>query len=425
MSALIWFRKDLRVIDNESLYYSTKNHKSVIAYYNFNPETFRKTKWGFKKTERFRAQFLIESISQLKNDLLRLNISLIIDHDSEYTLLNNLIKKRKITDIYLQKEWTQEEISEEKFIGNINKIKLHHNYGQFLFNPNDLNHNINQTPEIFTNFRKNCEKFIKVRPLSPKPFILEKSNLVSEKNTVPDLKTLGLKKFDLDSRNAFVFIGGTKEGEKRIDNYFWKTKNLSSYKLTRNGLIGKNYSSRLSPWLSNGSLSAKIIYWKVREYEKEIKKNQSTYWLIFELMWRDFFKYISLKHGNKIFQSEGILSRKYDWSQDINLIKAWCCGKTKHQFINSNMNELNKSGWMSNRGRQNVASYFAKDLKINWIIGAAYFESMLIDYDVHSNYGNWMYISGVGNNPRDRKFDIDWQAERYDPKKEFQKLWSN
>ena len=61
MSALIWFRNDLRVIDNESVYNSTKNHNSVIAYYNFNPKKFEETKWGFKKTERFRAQFLIES----------------------------------------------------------------------------------------------------------------------------------------------------------------------------------------------------------------------------------------------------------------------------------------------------------------------------------------------------------------------------
>ena len=108
----------------------------------------------------------------------------------------------------------------------------------------------------------------------------------------------------------------------------------------------------------------------------------------------------------------------------MNLIQAWCNGKTKHEFINSNMNELNKSGWMSNRGRQNVASYFAKDLKINWIIGAAYFESMLIDYDVHSNYGNWMYVSGVGNDPRDRKFNVRLQAERYDSNGKYQRMWN-
>jgi len=87
------------------------------------------------------------------------------------------------------------------------------------------------------------------------------------------------------------------------------------------------------------------------------------------------------------------------------------------------MIELKETGWMSNRGRQNVASFFAKDLELDWRIGAAYFEAMLIDYDVHSNYGNWMYVSGVGNDPRDRKFNVDLQAERYDTDGRYRKLW--
>ena len=87
------------------------------------------------------------------------------------------------------------------------------------------------------------------------------------------------------------------------------------------------------------------------------------------------------------------------------------------------MIELKETGWMSNRGRQNVASYLAKDLFIDWRIGATYFESLLIDYDVHSNYGNWMYVSGVGNDPRDRKFNVNMQAERYDNNGKFRKLW--
>ena len=104
---------------------------------------------------------------------------------------------------------------------------------------------------------------------------------------------------------------------------------------------------------------------------------------------------------------------------DRKLFLEWAQGKTTESFVNANMLELKKTGWMSNRGRQNVASFFAKDMKMDWRIGAAYFESLLLDYDVHSNYGNWMYVSGVGNDPRDRKFDVRWQSNRYDPKNKF------
>ena len=198
---------------------------------------------------------------------------------------------------------------------------------------------------------------------------------------------------------------------------------MAFYKKTRNGLIGKDYSTKFSPWLANGSLSARTIYWKIREFETEFGANQSTYWVVFELMWRDYFKYISLKYDSKIFSIGGILERNYQWNSDAKIIEKWINGETKDDFVNANMLELKETGWMSNRGRQNVASYFAKELLQDWRIGAAYFESMLLDFDVHSNYGNWMYVAGVGNDPRDRKFNTRFQAERYDPNHQYRKLW--
>ncbi len=123
-------------------------------------------------------------------------------------------------------------------------------------------------------------------------------------------------------QTAFPFIGGSKSGKQRIDHYFWETEKISTYKHTRNGLIGEDYSSKLSAWLANGSLSAREIYWEIKSFEKEKKKNQSTYWLVFELIWRDFFKYISLKHGNKIFKIGGILDKNYNWNTDKKKLPA-------------------------------------------------------------------------------------------------------
>ena len=165
------------------------------------------------------------------------------------------------------------------------------------------------------------------------------------------------------------------------------------------------------------------IYEQVKKFEQKICKNQDTYWLIFELLWRDYFKYISLKYRDKIFMQGGILQKKYTWDNNQKVFHSWINGTTKEPFVNANMLELKFSGWMSNRGRQNVASYLAKDLQIDWRLGAVYFEAMLLDYDVHSNYGNWMYVAGVGNDPRDRKFNVRLQSERYDPSGKYQNIW--
>jgi deoxyribodipyrimidine photo-lyase len=428
MNGLVWFRNDLRTIDNHSLYNACRENDTVIGIYCLDPRHFEITPYGFKRTEKYRTQFLLETITELQQNLLEKNIRLLVYYGYPEKLIPEITAKYQIHSIYSQHEWTSEENEIEQEIRNlISAINWKNYYDQFLFHPADLPfEDWKKIPEVFTDFRKQIEKKIHVRPtvsISPKPLI----NLIEETTPIPTLKDLGFDSeasdFKQPEKTAFPFKGGENHAKKRIKDYFWDTKKLAVYKKTRNGLIGKNYSSKLSAWLANGSVSARTIYWEVQKFEKKVIKNEDTYWLIFELIWRDYFKYISLKHGNKIFQLNGILQKEYHWNQNKKAFNQWANGTTPEHFVNANMIELQKTGWMSNRGRQNVASYWAKEWEQDWRIGAAYFESMLIDYDVHSNYGNWMYNAGVGNDPRGRKFNIKRQAEMYDADGKFQKMW--
>ncbi len=428
MSNLVWFRNDLRTQDNQSLYRATKNAGKTLGVYCLDPRQFEMNKHGFKKTEKFRAKFLLETIRDLKNNLALLNIPLYVYHDTPENVIPKLVNEHQISAIFLQKEWTPDETEVNQNLQNIKNIsglKWVETYDQFLFHPDDIPYSdFNKIPEVFTEFRKKCEQACKVRP-RVSITALPESNFTNTSNILPTLEDLGLESFRLDKNSAFPFRGGETAALKRIETYFFETENLSNYKKTRNGLIGESYSSKLSAWLANGSISARSIYWEVKNYEREVCKNEDTYWLIFELIWRDYFKYISLKHGKKIFKLEGILGVEYEWKNNDKAFREWINGNTREPFINANMIELQRTGFMSNRGRQNVASYWAKEWKQDWRIAAKYFESMLIDYDVHSNYGNWMYNSGVGNDPRDRIFNIKRQAEMYDPKGKYQRLWLN
>ncbi len=421
---LVWFRNDLRVEDNISLYNASKNDTQIIGLFCFDPRHFEETAFGFKKTEKYRTQFLIASIFQLKENLAKYNIPLFIYLEKPENIIPRIVLDYEIQSIFSQKEWTSEEKHIEEGIREKlpDNVKWQTNYDQFLFHPDDINFEISKTPEIFTVFRKKLEKYITVRETTTIDFNYSQ-DFIKNTTKIPSLIDLGFKDFETPVDTAFPFKGGEEEVWTRLEDYFWKTKKLSFYKKTRNGLLGKNYSSKFSPWLANGTISARSIYHEVKRYEKEITKNDSTYWLIFELIWRDYFKYISLKHGDQIFKLKGILNKQYNWSRDKNLVQQWVNGETGKPFVDANMIELKETGWMSNRGRQNVASYFAKELELDWRIGAAYFESMLLDYDVHSNYGNWMYVAGVGNDRRDRKFNVDLQAERYDPQGKFQRMW--
>ncbi|WP_155839657.1 DASH family cryptochrome [Aquimarina latercula] len=424
-TGLVWFRNDLRVSDNSSLYKAVSTNDKVIAVFCFDPRLFNLNQYGFRKTEVYRTKFLLESIIELKENLAKLNITLLIYRSRPEQIIPKIIKDHFIDTVYLQKEWTREEVIVSESVRielNESKVDWIESYDQFLFHPDDIPFDIQEIPKVFTVFRKQCEKLITVRPeVSITPLLLD--NLLEDSTEIPSLKMLGFEDFQVDSRTAFPFLGGENQVLQRIEDYFWNSKNISFYKKTRNGLVGTEYSSKLSAWLANGSISPRTIYHQVMNYEAQVEKNQSTYWLVFELIWRDFFKYISLKHGNDLFKIDGILHKEYSWSENKESVNRWIHGETEEPFVNANMIELYHTGWMSNRGRQNVASYFAKELRLDWRIGAAYFESLLIDFDVHSNYGNWQYVAGVGNDPRDRKFNSKLQSERYDPKNKFQNLW--
>ncbi|RXG13814.1 deoxyribodipyrimidine photo-lyase (single-stranded DNA-specific) [Leeuwenhoekiella aestuarii] len=422
---LVWFRNDLRTQDNHSLNQALADAKNVLAVYCFDPKQFKKDRFGFKKTERFRARFLIETIQELKDNLAELNIPLFVFCNQPEKILPQFISDQNIKKVFLQKEWTFEEKKVSDSVKKLSNpdIEFTETFDQFLIHPEDHPYDsFAAIPQVFTQWRKKCEKQASIRGLV-KPRKLSEENLIDTQTTIPTLTDLGLEEFKQDDRSAFPFKGGETQALQRIKSYFWDSKKLQVYKKTRNGLLGNDYSSKLSAWLANGSLSPRTVYWLVKEFEKNQVKNESTYWLIFELFWRDYFKYISLKHGAKIFYLGGILDKKYDWKQDEESRKAWINGTTKYDFVNANMQEIAATGWMSNRGRQNVASFWSKELQQDWRVGAAYFESMLIDYDVHSNYGNWMYNSGVGNDPGDRKFNIKSQAERYDGDGKYRRVW--
>ena len=423
-NSLVWFRNNMRVEDNSSLTKAINNSENVIGFINIDPKNFIYTKYGFKKTEKYRVKFLLETISDLKSQLNKLNISLIITHKDFGQSINEIINQFEVTSIYTQTEWTRDELKEESFIPE--EINLIKDFDQFLFSPNDVRSLYDNIPRGFSNFRKKCEKYLSVNDTLSIPKSLNSDNKISIDYPIPSLSDLGFKDFEVHKDSVFRFKGGETNAKNRIRNYFFETRNVSTYKLTRNGLIGEDYSSKFSPWLANGSVSVKYIFKSLKEYEKEVEKNDSTYWLYFELIWRDFFKYVSMQHKDKFFNKDGIYGEDKEWSDDQDILLNWINGKTNEPFVNANMIELSQTGFMSNRGRQNVSNYLTKELKIDWRIGAEYFESMLIDYDVHSNYGNWLYNAGIGNDSMPfRKFNPKLQSERYDPDKSYEKIWLN
>lgn len=418
---LVWFRNDLRIHDNEALSEAFKEGE-VLPVYCFDPRHYGLTSFGFKKTGAFRAQFLIETVQNLKNNFKALGGDLLILHGKPEQILPSVSIKYKIDQVYYHEEVTSEELNVEDNLEDALTIPMERFWGSTLFHPDDLLFDQTNVPLVFTQFRKKLEKYAEVQPIIEPPINPRFVENI-QKTDMPVVSDFDLSPKAIDQRAVVQFKGGEDEALSRLHTYIWETDRIATYKNTRNGLIGADYSSKFSPWLANGSLSPRMIFHEIKKYESERTKNSSTYWMIFELIWRDYFRFSAWRFGNDIFKPGGIQQKEREWSTDQKKFEKWATGTTGIPFIDANMRELNLTGFMSNRGRQNVASFLAQNLNIDWRMGAEYFESMLLDYDVCSNYGNWAYNATVGHDPRNRFFNIVWQAKRYDSKGEYVKLW--
>lgn len=425
-TGIVWFKTDLRVADNETLFKAISQSEQTIPVYCFDDSHFETIAYGFKKTGSFRAQFLLESLIDLDFNLRKLGSGLLILKGKPEVEIPKIVKQFKAQKVFAEKEVAFEEKQTEKLVRD-ELFKLRCELETFststLYHAEDLPFSIKDIPDVFTTFRKKIEKDAVIRKPFERPTEIHSPEIPSLQ--LPTLEDLGLVFSSIDSRAAIPFKGSETEAVQRLNHYFYETKCLSNYKETRNGMVGANYSSKFSAWLAMGCISPRYIYDEVKKYEKEFGANDSTYWLIFELLWRDFFRFMFKKYQTKFFLYSGIKTDKVN-SKSLNekLLSQWINGTTKSDFINANMLELKLTGFMSNRGRQNVASYFCNELNMDWRLGAAYFEEQLIDYDVCSNWGNWAYLAGVGNDPRGhRYFNIEKQANDYDKKMEFRKLW--
>jgi deoxyribodipyrimidine photo-lyase len=275
---------------------------------------------------------------------------------------------------------------------------------------------------------------------------------------------------DKNALSAHPFGGGESEGLHRLDHLV-SSSAMTKYADTRNGLLGLDFSTKLSAYLALGCLTARQVHaWMicfedgnsnaVSDAEQDEMASRLEHWkgaegygkgenggtagVRFELVWRDYIRLVTRKYGARLFSLDGLRGlpspdpnappkswRKIEgtgpgWngSQTRALLDRFRGGRTGTGLIDASQRELFLTGYTSNRARQNVASFLAKHLDIDWRLGAEWYECMLVDYDVASNWGNWQYVAGVGNDPRQgRLFNPVKQALDYDKQGEYIKAW--
>ncbi|KAK0730059.1 cryptochrome [Lasiosphaeris hirsuta] len=339
---------------------------------------------------------------------------------------------------------------------------------------------VSETPDVFTSYRKLNEPLReKPRATLPRPskgslppfpepnMIPPQSSPFSAPETRSGLIEALLKpikdilpdppSFPEKAISAHPFEGGESSAQDRLISCI-QSGGAKNYKDTRNGLTGTQFSTKLSAFLAQGCLTSRQIHHMLLGYENGTDarfesaegygagENPGTSAIRQELFWRDYMRLCHKKYKDKLFRIEGYKGYKDEeknprWKSPVQeralpnqdpsperiheMLGRFNAGTTGMGLIDASQRELFHTGYTSNRVRQNVASFLAKHLSIDWRYGAEWYEMMLVDYDVSSNWGNWQYVSGVGNDPRSdlRIFNPVKQAFDYDKEGTYVRMW--
>lgn len=438
---VFWFRNDLRLHDQLALHLAVQLAQQrggwLLPVYVHDPAQHDTTVWGFARTSSRRQTWLTSALQDLADQLAALGSSLRQCHGDPLTVLGDLVRSLGNPMVVCEDIAAPEEQAVVQALRQAG-VSVHTVWQSTLLAPDSLPFVPAQLPDGFTVFRQAIERaHVRAPEPLPAPLYLppcppvEMGGMVRGAMTsaVQDAAAAVSPVFDqpCDSRSSFpcgadAFHGGERAALAHLHRYCQRGL-PHSYKATRNGLTGVDYSSKWSPWLATGALSPRQAWATIQAFEREHGANDSTYWLWFELLWRDHFRFLHLKHGARLYAARGLTSQPRP-SHHPQAFARWCAGRTGHPFIDAGLRELVATGYLSNRLRQNVASYLVHDLACDWRAGAAWFEAQLIDYDVYSNQGNWLYLSGRGTDPRgSRRFNPDKQAQDHDPDGAYRRLW--
>ncbi len=435
-TVLFWFRNDLRLHDQPALHAALTSGATHLLPVVCRPPAGEDTPWGFARVGPHRQAFVAAALRDLGARLAALGNPLQVCHAAPAIALSALARAVGATTVVCEEiaaPFERAEVAALRAAG----LLVHTVWHSSLQRPADMPWRAAELPAVFTPFRQAVER-AGIKPPAPLP---APGALLPPPLLPPDV----LQAVDAESASALhgAATTGHPTGRDPRSSFPYGTRACDgsetaalahlaqylarklphSYKATRNGLTGMDYSSKFSPWLATGALSPREIYVQLKAFERDHGANDGTYWLWFELLWRDYFRLLHLQYGSALYRARGLSALPLA-PHNARGFERWCLGCTGEPLVDAAMRELAATGYLSNRLRQVVASYLIHDLRGDWRAGAAWFESQLVDYDVYSNQGNWLYIAGRGTDPRGgRRFNPVKQAQDHDADGTYRRLW--
>lgn len=376
--------------DNEAVTEAMHSADDVYPVYVFDERLFfESTRFGFRKCGAHRCRFILESVRDLRDQLRSLGSDLIVRVGKPEDELFEIAKQLRSRWVFCNRERTPAEVAvQDQLEQNLWSIgqEIRYTRGKMLYYTGDLPFPVTHTPDAFSTFRKEVLEITPIREPLARPLALNPVTSI-DSGVIPELSVFRHDDIEHSVQEQQQFTGGESVAIEQLNEF------RERMGATKGGKGKEDISSKLSPWITNGCLSPKLLYSYFAPYRPAKQKDDV---ILQALLRRDFLRLVGKKHRSSIFRKGGTLQKpREDLREDVDSLNKWINGSTGVPLVDAYMNELAQVGFIEDRGRIIVAHYLVKTMQVNWQVGASYFESVLLDYDPCSNYGNWNRIADV------------------------------
>ena len=395
---IFWFRRDLRLNDNNGLFNALKSGKKVQPIFIFDKEILDKL-----PKDDARVSFIHQEIENINQQLENLESTIDVYYGKPIDIFKSLSKKDEIDIVFTNHDYEPYSIKRDleikQFLETKN-IHFHTFKDQVIFERNEIVKKDGTPYKVYTPYSKKWLENFHSKSIDTFPSEETQQNFLKKKpQHFLTLEEIGFIKSPIN-------IKSYKISSEIIDNYE-ETRNFPA----------KDSTSKLGTHLRFGTVSVRKIA------KKAAKSNNITF--LKELIWREFFMQILWHFPSTTKDS---FKPKYDriiWRNNENEFNAWCKGETGYPLVDAGMRELNQTGFMHNRVRMLTGSFLCKHLLIDWRWGEAYFAEKLHDYEQSSNIGNWQWVAGSGVDaaPYFRIFNPTTQIQKFDKSLEYISKW--
>jgi deoxyribodipyrimidine photo-lyase len=385
MSALVWFRSDLRLDDNPAWASATVDHDAVEAVFVLDERLVA-------GAGELRRSLLLANLRALDGQLRALGGGLTIAEGSPENVIPELTSRHDA--VYWNRGYTPFARRRDAAVEAGARADVQCFDGAVVHAPGVVLTGSNTPYRVFTPFyRKWAET-----PIEPWQTAQATTVLTSPGAQLPQA-------------GPPIVEGGERGARQRLDRFL---EVVDDYKKNRNrpDIDG---TSHLSTDLKFGTISPR----RVAEIVGSTTPGRRAF--VRQLAWRDFYSQVLFYHPHTVDAPLREDLESVVWADDEEAITAWKAGETGYPIVDAGMRQLRSTGWMHNRVRMITASFLVKDLGIDWRLGERHFRRLLIDADVAQNVGNWQWVAGTGADaaPYFRIMNPITQSRRFDPDGEY------